>query len=300
MAQRYGGKHSPDGSVTRDHGPTTAPQSERNAFDGKRRTRVGGRSNLLFIAPLPFVINAFRGEPGTLILGLGGAALMILAAWLTRSGILAQEAYDARTIARRPAFPRKIAGSLLMGAGLAAGAAMSAQPLLTVLVLGLIGAGLHLAAFGPDPMADKGMAGIDGFQTDRVARAVDTAEKHLTAMKDAILRANDRALAARVDRFAITARALFRTVENDPRDLTAARKYLGVYLMGARDAAAKFADLYAHNRSATARADFEALLTDLETNFAARTQALLEDNHADLDVEIAVLRERLHIENPSP
>ena len=93
------------------------------------------------------------------------------------------------------------------------------------------------------------------------------------------------------------ARALFRTVEGDPGDLTAARKYLSVYLMGARDATVKFADHYAQNRNPTTRADYEALLTDLETTFADRTQAMLSGSHSDLDVEIQVLRERLKLES---
>jgi hypothetical protein len=86
---------------------------------------------------------------------------------------------------------------------------------------------------------------------------------------------------------------MFRQVESDPRDLTAARKYLSVYLMGARDAAVKFSDLYSRTRDPQAKADFEALLSDLETHFASRTQALLTDNRTDLDIEIGVLRERL-------
>ena len=74
--------------------------------------------------------------------------------------------------------------------------------------------------------------------------------------------------------FAATARGLFRTIEGDPGDLTAARKYLSVYLMGARDATVKFADHYAQTRDAAARADYEALLTDLETTFAAEDDRL--------------------------
>jgi hypothetical protein len=151
-------------------------------------------------------------------------------------------------------------------------------------------------AFGPDPLRDKGMEGVDAFQTDRVARAVDEAEKYLAGMKDAILRANDRMLEGRVDRFAAAARQLFRTIEGDPGDLTAARKYLSVYLMGARDATVKFADHYAQTRDPKARADYEALLTDLETTFAERSKALLAGSHTDLDVEIQVLRERLKLE----
>jgi hypothetical protein len=142
-------------------------------------------------------------------------------------------------------------------------------------------------------LTDKGMEGVDQFQTERVARAVDEAEAYLAGMKDAILRAGDRQLAARVDRFIATARTLFRNVEANPGDLTAARKFLSVYLMGARDATVKFADHYSRSRDPGTRADYEALLTDLETHFADRTQALLSDNRTDLDVEIGVLRDRL-------
>jgi 5-bromo-4-chloroindolyl phosphate hydrolysis protein len=89
------------------------------------------------------------------------------------------------------------------------------------------------------------------------------------------------------------ARGLFRQVENDPGDLTAARKFLTVYLRGARDATVKFADAYAQARDAKVRTDYEALLGDLETTFAERTKALLANDHTDLNVEIEVLRERL-------
>jgi hypothetical protein len=297
MAERFGGKHSPDGSVGKDHDPLT-PQTGRNAFDGARPTKAGAKSNLLFAAPFVFLFKAFFGDPSDLVLGLAAAALLMLAAWLTREGILAHEAYDSRAIARRPAMPRKIVAAMLTGAALAVGGLMASQGLIFPILFGLIGAALHLFAFGPDPLANKGMAGIDAFQTDRVARAVDEAEKYLSAMKDAILRAGDRGLESRVDRFTGTARSLFRTIENDPGDLTAARKYLSVYLMGARDATVKFSDLYAQTRSPSTRADYEALLTDLETNFASRTKALLSNNHANLDVEIQVLRERLQYENP--
>lgn len=291
MSQRFGGKFSPTGA------PETGPQSPANGFQSKRPTKAGFRSNILFFIPIPFLWNAFHGDPITLILGLFAAGLMLLGAWLTRQGLFAQEAYEARAIARRPALPRKVIGAMLIGAGIGCGALMAGQGTLIATALSTVAAFLHLGAFGFDPMADKGATGIDAFQTDRVAKAIDVAEGHLTAMRDAILRARDRQLETRVDRFADTARQLFRTVEGDPRDLTSARKYLGVYLQGARDATVKFVDLYAQNRDPKIRSDYEALLADLETNFASRTTALLSDNHTDLNVEIEVLRERLAFEN---
>lgn len=291
MAQRYGGKYSPGAPPQDPAAPGPVPQ--QNAFDGRRPARDAGRLNILFLAPLPFAIAAFTGDARSLVVGLGAFAVLELAAWLTREGSRAQDAYDARTIARRPAIPRKIFASVLTGLALAAGSTLWEPGVVYPALISLAGAALHLFAFGPDPLKDKGMEGVDTFQTDRVARAVDEAEKHLAAMKDAILRAGDRQLEGRVDRFSATARNLFRSVESKPGDLTAARKFLSVYLMGARDATIKFADHYARTRDAKARADYDQLLTDLETHFADRTQALLSDNRTDLDVEIEVLRDRL-------
>jgi hypothetical protein len=89
---------------------------------------------------------------------------------------------------------------------------------------------------------------------------------------------------------------MIRTVEEDPRDLTAARKFLGVYLMGARDAAVKFSDIFARSQDRDARSNFMMLLTDLEESFGQKTQKLLLDNNANLSVEIDVLRDRLQRE----
>lgn len=292
MAQRYGGKYSPDGARA-EGDDLTLPEPAAKPVGRSRDER---RAGLLFLIPLVFVFFAFRGAPGALLLGLAACGLLLGAAWLTREGILAHQAFDARRVARRPAIPRKIFGALLTGAGLTLGAMMTQQGVLYPVLFGVVGAVLHFGAFGADPLADKGMAGVDQFQTDRVARAVAEAEVYLKAMKDAILRTGDRNLEARVDRFTTTARAMFRSIESDPGDLTATRKYLSVYLMGARDATVKFADIYAQNKDPKPRADYEALLTDLETNFAGRTQALLANNHTDLDVEIAVLRDRLKLE----
>lgn len=287
MAQRYGGKYSP--------GAPAAPATAPNRFDGKRPLPSKGRTNIFFIASLMMLIPAFTGGPDALFAGLGATAFLLSAAWLTREGLIAEDAFNARTLARRPAIPRKVFAAVLTGAGLGLGASIS-QPGLYPVLFAVAGAALHLASFGLDPLRDKGTAGMDSFQTDRVARAVDEAERSLSAMRDAIVRANDRPLEARVDAFAATARALFRTVEGDPGDLTAARKFLSVYLSGARDATVKFADFYATSRDATARADYLGLLDDLETNFASRTKTLLTNNRSDLDVEIGVLRERLQRE----
>ncbi len=288
MAERFGGKYSPQTARTAAGAP-----------EGRVAPKVGGlwRANLLFLSAFLFLFPAFGDGPRDMLLGLLAGGTLVLSAWLTREGLKADAAYAARKVARRPAFPRKIAGAVLTGAALAVGGVIAGQGTVYPVLYALVGLALHLGAFGPDAMADKGMEGIDAFQTGRVAHVVEEGEAHLKAMQDAILRAGDRGLERRVETFAAAARGLFRTIEADPGDLTAARKYMSIYLLGARDATVKFADHYAQTRDTSARADYEALLTDLETTFAQKTTLFLSNNRTDLDVEIAVLRDRLKFDH---
>lgn len=294
MAQRFGGEHSPgqNSGPKSGNSPKTTGNASAGGWSGRKRARAGGRVNALFVAPFPLLPLAFFKDPVGLGLNLTAFGILVLAAWLTREGVIAHEAYDARKVARRPAIPRKLFAAALTGLGLAV-AGLVGDGFLAPAIFAVLGAGLHLMSFGPDPLSDKGAEGVDKFQADRVARVVDEAEKHLGEMNAAILRAKDREITDRVASFTTTAREMCRTVEEDPRDLSAARKYLGVYLLGARDATVKFADLYARSRDARARTDYLALLDDLEQGFTLRREKLLIDNRSDLDVEIDVLRDRL-------
>ncbi|TDK41098.1 5-bromo-4-chloroindolyl phosphate hydrolysis family protein [Antarcticimicrobium luteum] len=296
MAQRFGGKFSPDPGA----GPETAGEAEtpppRGAYHGARVDPVGARANALFLPAVLLVFLSLGSGAVSMTLGLTAAGALALAAWLLREGLRAEAAYAARRVARRPVLPRKMLASLLTGIGAGLATWRSEPGLLAPLLYGGAACVLHGLAFGIDPLRDKGMKGVDTFQQDRVARAVAEAEGYLSAMGDAVRRAGDRRIEVRVEQFQKTARDLFRTVEEDPRDLTGARKYMTVYLMGARDATIKFADLYARHPDPKARADYAALLDDLEQNFAARTRKMLTDDHSDLTVEIEVLRERLQRE----
>ncbi len=218
---------------------------------------------------------------------------------MLQEGLQAEAAYNARKVARRPAIPRKMLATALTGIGVTIAAYLGDSGVIGSALYGIAAAGLHTATFGIDPMADKRMEGIDTFQQDRVARVVDEAEAHLKVMKSQIEALSDRRLTERVEDFQTIARRMIRTVEEDPRDLTGARKFLSVYLMGARDATIKFVDLYGRNKDTDARTSYDALLTDLEQNFAARTDKMLLDDRSDMDIEINVLRDRLQREGVS-
>ncbi|MEJ8561154.1 5-bromo-4-chloroindolyl phosphate hydrolysis family protein [Yoonia sp. GPGPB17] len=291
MAKRFGGKFSPDGQIS---------TGQRVTVESDQKIAVSsGRVKLLYVPAIVLAATSLNEGPVTLVTALVGAAILTLAAWLLQEGLEAEAAYNARKVARRPALPRKMLATVLTGVGVAIAAYTGDSGTIGSVLYGIAAAGLHTATFGIDPMSDKRMEGVDTFQQDRVARVVDEAEAYLDVMKSQIEAVSDRRLTERIEDFQIIARRMIRTVEEDPRDLSGARKFLSVYLMGARDATIKFVDLYTRKKDTDVRADYEALLDDLEQNFAARTDKMLLDDRSDVDIEIKVLRDRLQREGVS-
>jgi 5-bromo-4-chloroindolyl phosphate hydrolysis protein len=292
MAQKFGAEHSPQDSTN------TPRKPEINKFRGRKAHKSNFRAKLLFLAPLPLLFSGIgemrAGNATGMIAEFGALALLLLASWLLREGIAAQNAFDARKVARAPVIPRKLFAAVLTGVGVFL-AAMGGwhQGVMVSIVYGLLACGAFIASFGIDPLKSKGLSGVDAMASDRVAKAVDKAEDLLSQTLRAARNIGDRQLEGRVEKLASAARDMFRAVEQDPRDLTSARKFMSVYLRGARDATQKFADLYSHKQDPQIRADYVALLNDLETSFAAQREKMLLDDRTDLDVEIEVLRERL-------
>ncbi|MFG6079243.1 5-bromo-4-chloroindolyl phosphate hydrolysis family protein [Paracoccus litorisediminis] len=289
MAKRFGGRFSPLG---RGQDAQNAAMTGTRPVPRPVHHPLESRTRWITFMAVPFLISAFWQGPFGLVMHLLAFGGVAAGMFLTREGLQAEAEYDARRVARRPAIPRKLFGGILTGLGLALGSYVPGAEL-GAGIIGVAGAVLHWLSFGTDPMRDKGMEGIDSFQQDRAARIISEGEAHLKAMQDAILRTGDRRLEARVGMFAATARELFARIEQDPGDIAATRRYLGVYLQGARDATVKFSDLYVQTHDARARQDYETLLNDLESQFAAQTRKLVEGGRTDLDIEIGVLRDRL-------
>lgn len=284
MAQKFTAKHSPGGD---------------NAFRGQKARKVSSAARLMFLLPLPLLLSGigeiFQGDVLGMVLELGGFSLMTLSAWLLNEGLRAEELFNARTIAKPPSIPRKMFASVAIGLGVTAAAYGGdlTGGLISSAILGAMASAAQLVAFGVDPVRGKGISGDNAFEAERVAQAVDKAEAYVADILVAAKRIGDKPLEARIERLAARARDLFRSVESDPRDLSRARKFMTVYLMGARDATAKFADIYARSRNTEARTNYEALLDDLEVSFTDHREQLLLTNQSDLDIEIQVLRERL-------
>jgi len=293
-AKRFGGEHSPGGKP--NAAPDAPPPASR--FSGRKARSFSWRVLGLYIAPsgliLPGLEGLFTADMAKVLWAVCPYILLILSAWLTGQGMKAEVAYNERTIAKPPAFPRKTFASALTGASLFIVCWLGIDlHMLIAMFYGALGVGAHLATFGFDPMKAKGGVGLPDAELDRVAAKLDQAEQVVEETASAANGLRDRGLDRRIDALAYAARDILKEIQNDPRDLRRARKFLSVHLIGLRDATQKFANAKSKGVADDMRGEYEALLADLETSFAKQRKSLLIDDRVDLEVEIEVLRDRL-------
>ncbi len=82
-------------------------------------------------------------------------------------------------------------------------------------------------------------------------------------------------------------------LEEDPRDLRRARKFLNVYLDGVQRVVEGYARTHQRAASPDLDANFRRVLTSIEEVFQEQRQKLLESDIMDLDVQIEVLTSQL-------
>jgi hypothetical protein len=292
-ARRFGGAHSPGGASA--PAPTAQTDWRHRAIRSPSL-----RVLLLYLAPTALPLGALlamlRGDAVGLLWLLAAYALLIGGAALTRVGQRAAAAYAARAAARPPAWPRKLIGGAMIGLGVALCVLRSSGAPTQAGLFGLIALGLHVVSFGLDPLRAKGIDGLDAEALDAAITKLETGRELVGEMRAAAARFGDRALEARVRQLTEAATEVLAQIERDPRDLRRSRRFLAVYLVGARDATVRFAQSFDASGEPAVREKFAALLDDLETHFTNHRDSLTSGDRTALDVEIEVLRDRLKAE----
>lgn len=253
---------------------------------------------LMFLLPLPVLIAAIvalaRGQLGPLIGDVAGYSLFLTGALLLRRGLLSEREYDRRRIAQAP-WPCKTLGSglIAVATGVTAWLGAGHHP--------AIGGAFGLAAllgcyftYGFDPRVAKRLTDRDGIDvTEQVVQALAQAERSIVAIEQASRDIRNAELNARLRRIAQLARDILKLLEEDPRDLRRARKFLNVYLDGAQKVTEGYAKTHARVDAPELDDNFRRVLVTIEEVFQEQQQKLLETDITDLDVQIEVLTTQL-------
>ena len=267
----------------------------------KLQTRRSYRAVLLYLLPLPLlgaaVLALAKGALLKLVVDSVALAVMLYAATLASKGLAKEAEYHDRKVATPPRYPLKTAAAGLTALATAVVAYFSVDYSLPIAVCFGIGTfmGFYLL-YGLDPREEKAVKITPGLTTEDVVRAVDEGRRAIAAIDDANTRIHNPELSHRLERITGLAYKILTSIEEEPRDLRRARKFLTVYLDGAKRVTEGYARLHGTGQVTELEDNFRRVLVTIERVFNEQYARLQEHNVLDLDVQIEVLKTQLERE----
>jgi hypothetical protein len=258
--------------------------------------RYGGI--LLFLLPLPLLFKAIAGlwggDIGQLFGNGASYAVSVLGALVLRRGLIREARYLERPLALTPGPPLKALGAVLIGiaTGLAAHLAAGHDAIIAT----LFGAGALIGTllyYGLDPRKKSLPAGDFGIGLDELTSALKAAYAKLDGINDARRAIRSREFQDRLNTIVGHSQAILKEIEEDPRDLRRARKFLNIYLDGVLGVTRKFVAASAKGGAPELEQNYRALLMDMETVCKEQHEKLRQNDVVDLDIQIEVLSTRL-------
>ena len=261
--------------------------------------KTGIKGILLFLMPLPVLVAAvIHLVKGNIFSSITAGALFtgfMIAAVVARHGFKLESRFRKKRLAKAPGTPFKSVAAIILAVttGLTA-FLLSSYGLFASILIGFVTLIGFYLAYGVDPRRDKTGNISLGVSADEVFAALEEAEIKIATIEEARKNIKNLNFNQHLKRIIKKARGILTLIEEDPRDLTRARKFLKVYLEGT----ARVTESYAktQGRDATTEildSNFQEVLDSIESTFDEQHQKLLRNDQLDLDVKIEVLKTQL-------
>ncbi len=255
--------------------------------------RYSPRGLLLYFLPIALIpatiIALGKGNLLGIIVNASGFTLYVFAAWCLRKGLQAES-----PITRTPKLPLKMLAAIITALATGMIAWLGAQQTLPVALIFAGGAflGMYLS-YGFDLRQKKKIADAQGYSGDEILRMLEESSLIIRSIEQANDKIRNTELNQRIENICAIADRILAEIESDPRDIRRARKFLNVYLDGAKQVTEGYARTHQQTQSGQLEQNFRNVLETIETVFQEQHQKLLEEDVFDLDVKIEVLTTQL-------
>jgi len=262
------------------------------------------RGWLLYLLPLPLlpsvVVALASSHTGAALARAASFAMAMFAATLIRKGIRLEQEGKLRRFKRRASTtPYRLIGAGVLSVGmfvLAYWGIVTSYGLFESILFALatlLGCYLY---YDFDPARKDPEIAAVGITTEELIELLDEAEDRISAIERASKEIKNTEFKDRLRRIVREARAVLDTIEEDPTDARRARKFLKVYLDGAKQVTEGYAKAHRHDANPVLEDNFRRVLTTIETVIATQQEKLRENNVSELDVNIEVLQMQIEKE----
>lgn len=264
-----------------------------------KRTKATVRGWWLYVLPLPLALDAlislWTGALGPMLASALAFTGLMFGVTVARRGFAREAAFHERPFSAPPPPFKAVGGGLIgLATAFAAFAAAGHDPI-TAAAFGIAAAiGFFLAyGFDPRPRGETLPADL-GISDEDLRAALSAAYAKVEGIERAGRSIRSAEFRARLGRIVGGARTVLATIEEDPRMLRRARRFINVYLDGARQVTETYARTHTTRLPpAQIEQNFRHLLIDMEAVCDEQQRKLTDNSLVDLDVQIEVLATRL-------
>ena len=255
---------------------------------------------MLFIVPFPVLLAAIIDIVSNNLLGAminaSAFAGFMLAASIARLGFKNEGKYYQRSIALAPKTPYKTIAALLLAitTGLTAWWSVHYGLFTSIAIAAATFIGFSLY-YGLDPRNNKsGKMNMSlGVSAEEVIKALEEADVRITEIEATRKKINNIDFNQQIQRITIKAREIIHMIEEEPKYLNRSRKFLKVYLKGAKQVTESYANTSDIDTATELTQNFSQVLSSIEATFTQQKNELTQNDHFDLDVKIEVLNTQL-------
>lgn len=264
---------------------------------GLRRRAKAVKGWWLYILPLPLAFDAvfslWSGEIGAMATAAAAYAMFLFGADIARRGFARDAERRGRAFARVVPYKATAAGTFGLATAFAAFAA-AGHDIVTSAAFGVACVIGFFLVYGFDPKRAQPSVPADiGVSADEIRAALGEAYAKVDGIETAGKAIGSLEFRERLGRIVGGAQKILSAIEENPRELRRARRFINVYLDGARQVTEKYARTHTQADSPLLEQNFRRLLIDMETVCEEQYQKLTDNSVSDLDVQIEVLTTRL-------
>jgi len=249
----------------------------------------------IFLIPLFVAVTLALFQTNIKAFILNGISFFLFlgVARLAKKGFTQEGLYHSSIFTKAPKIPYKMLAGYLLGVSTFFTAFVTGgQPLLKSSFLALIATVGYYLYYGFDPKKDK-LENLGDVSAEFVLETVNEAKSKLSNIETNISKIKDTVLQTKITTALTKAKHILQTIQEDPKDVRVARKFLIVYIDGIAKVTQSYVELDEADITTETKERLETLMDEVEEKLDKELIRLKQNNIFDLDVHIDVLKEQI-------